>query len=143
MWPASHRAGPVDDAGHIQAFQHGHHQRQRAHQVAARGGIKPSEGRGQIVQRPGVLQPVTATQICHNTMADLARLVPKALHDVHVFIDPAAQPHLLDAHEHFPNSIGALIANDWWIAPRSSNTQLSFPNNYTLRPARQSHSPPI
>ena len=101
--PAPHRAGPIDDRGELQPLQHRDHQRQRPDQVAARGRIEPGERTGQVVQGAGVLEPVPATEVCHNTMADLAVLAPEALDDVHVLVHTPALTHLLHPHIHFPN----------------------------------------
>ncbi len=125
MGPAPHRAGPVDDAGHIQAFQHRRDQRHGAQDIAARRRIQTGERGSQIVERPRVLQLVPAAQICHNTMADLAVLVAVALHDVHVLVEPPALPHLLHTHIHFPNIIRLQRCNGWII---TSQAEQSFPN---------------
>ncbi len=129
LGPAPHRAGPIHDAGHVQARQHRSHQRQRADQVATRSRVQAGERGGQVVQRAGVLQPVAAAQVCHNTVTDLADLVAVALHDVHVLVDPAAPTNLLNPYIHFPNTLRH-------IPPQPADPTIcgleSFPNSRRL-----------
>ena len=68
----------------------------------------PQVGASQVVEGPRFLQAVPPSQVCHNAVADLARRrVPETLDEVHVLVDPAPLADLLQAHEHFPNSIAA------------------------------------
>ena len=103
--PAPHRARPVHDADQVEPLEDRGDQRQRPDQEPARGRVQPGESGGQVVQGTGVLEPVPAAQVCHNTMADLALFVAVALHDVHVLVHPAGLADLLETHEHFPNII--------------------------------------
>lgn len=123
---APHGAGPLHDADEIKPFEHGRHEGERTGQVAAGEGIEARERRRQVVERSRVLEAVPAAEVCHNTVADFARLVPEALHDVHVLVGAAGLADLLYTDEHFPNS----------IAPETTSMQLlrgrkwatSFPN---------------
>ena len=137
---ASHRAGPIDDPGDVQPLQHRHHDRQRPGEVTARRRVQPGERGGQVVQRAGVLQAVPAAQVCHNTMADLAVVVPVALHDVHVLVHAAALTHLLQSHIHFPNTLGASAVR--LVDPRHPSVASSFPNNIGPKRVRNTANRP-
>ena len=103
--PPPHRGGPIDDAHQVEALEHRRHQGQGTGEVTARLGVQPGERPGQVVEGSRVLQPIPATEVCHNTVAYLAGLVTVALHDVDVLIDVPGLPDFLDPYEHFPNTL--------------------------------------
>jgi hypothetical protein len=102
MRPAAHGAGPIHDAHQVQALQHRGHKGQGTAEVDARLRVQPGERSGQVVEGSRVLEAVTTSQVCHNTMADLALSIPVSLHDVDVLVDAACLADLLDPDEHFP-----------------------------------------
>ncbi len=64
--------------------------------------VQAGEGPRQALQRPGAFEPVAPAEVCHNTVADLARLVAVALDQMHVLIAVPVLTDPLHAHVHFP-----------------------------------------